>query len=148
MIAASQPVLTLEQPDRLASQLKGDVIVCGWNMETYFYEYAAARMLSVARRNLLRVRYQKLDEANLFWSKPANTEICTCELQEILGSDGHWRRADTLKPGDRLQHWCGNGHDAEVKAVEQLGEGDCVSVAVKKIGTITVGGLILKVEEE
>lgn len=98
----------------------GDKILA-WNMQTYFLdETDLVRGSLEAPKELLRVRFMKLDDEDPKWAVEDFRSVDVTPNQVFLMDDGSERAADDLRAGDRLQNMCGNGHVSQVESVIKI----------------------------
>lgn len=127
----------------------GDGQILAWDEETWFHIYGDVGRAMMEDRPLVRFRYAKHDEKNQpkseFWLSEINRVCTLTDTHRVLMADGSWKPARDLKKGDRLQHFCGNGHEAEVEQEpEPVGELPAVLLEVPKYGSMISGGIVLE----
>lgn len=116
-----------------------------WNMATWFWDYGAfAALRATGRYPALRILTSQVNDASPHWQSLEHRTVVCATDQRLLLSDGNWRTAGQLAPGDRLQHFCGNGHETPVLEIVPVGEVEMVSFTVPEFGACPIGGIIVE----
>lgn len=117
-----------------------------WDEETYFWVHGECAGVFEGEGHLVRIGVHKPEDPSAHWEAPENRVlVCTLD-QPILSATGEWVEVQNLEVGQRLQHFCGNGHTAMVDSIDFIGKGRCFGLRGVYFGTIAISGMILKCE--
>jgi len=115
-----------------------------WDEETYFWVHGEAEKVEQRSGSLLKLYFHKPEDPSAHWLAPENIALQCSPDQQLLTSDGRWVAAVELVVGDKLQHFCGNGHTAVIDSIDPPVEGVGYDMVGVHFGTLCVAGLILK----
>lgn len=118
--------------------------VVGWNMQTFFFDNTQLVTVQVLPlQPLLRLRFKKHDEEDPRWLIESQRFIDVTPGQEFLMDDGSYRMAVRMEVGDRLQHFCGNGHHSRVESIEEIPPRDAAAFHAEPHALIVVRGGVM-----
>lgn len=115
-----------------------------WDEATYFWAHGEADKIEQYKCSLLTLHFHKPEDPSAHWLAPENTHLSCSPDQPILTAVGDWKPAGELKVGDKLQHFCGNGHTAVIDKIDPLVEDFGYDLVALHFGNYTAAGIILK----
>lgn len=121
-----------------------EVSCFSWYELTWYYIFGIAQDIVVANTDLIRLHLKKVDDDADWWNCEYNNKVDVSHDQEILLATGLWISARDVVVGHKFQHFCGNGHESVVTAIEPMPPGDGFSFVEKHFGSMIAAGIALR----